>query len=333
MSGGATPAFFRQAGDLLWYWAPVNVGISAYRIAFLPFAGDAPSAISLADAWQTYPGICLFLGAAPSDQARFAVNLAAYCGARPVRFLWIVNPDDAPNRWQGGELAVGADGLVALPGAIQFGSFRLGIGKGCHVALAGDGPRFTVTQPAGGGALFLRDTSSGRTLLSSGTTAGISFAADATAGCLSLPLVLKGGDDPDLAALQVGCCYFVNDSEHPGYVTPLHYQLFKPGTGDVTLYANLDPINPLSAGRTYLGLVPPGAAAGPAFTSTLRTNLGQAATLTPLGTTAQPATLTPLGTTAQSAKLTPLATTAQSAKLVFGVVAGTPEPGEATPST
>jgi len=65
----------------------------------------------------------------------------------------------------------------------------------------------------------------------------------------------------------------------------VHYSRQADGSQDVTLYASLDPVSPLDAGRSYFAFVPPDQAARSSLSlpSCYRTNLGYAVHVTPHG--------------------------------------------------
>lgn len=297
-------ATFSQApGDLLYFLQATFGGeLGGYAIAFLPSTGTGvPSTVTLAETWQTYPGVYLFLGEAPTNQAAFVAALATYLvdPAFPgLRFAWIANPNDPASTWQISRIAAvqatpGGDASTTALSTFTFRNLALFIGTGSTVALTGTQDGFQITPPVGLPSAIYLTAQAGASLLNGIIPPlGLSFATQP--GCITYTLNLdNSGSEPDFDRLDVGCRYFTNDEALPntGRLTSWRFPVFNAARAPnpLPLSVSMDPLNPLVGDRTYFGLLTTGDA--PTLTSYYATTTGYALTLTP--TASQDASLAP----------------------------------------
>jgi hypothetical protein len=279
----ADPTFTRSPGQPI-FLLPLNGTPAGYTIAFLPGTDPASNALTLRATWTTTPGIYLFLGTPIADQTTFAAAVRTYVGARPVRFLWIVNPGDEVGAWQANEIDVDPATSTVQPTAqIAFRSVTLSIGSGCTIALNAVGDALVAT--AADGAVITLLTGFGADSIAAGATMTIPFGA--APGTLQFTI---GVGDGDLGKLDTGCRYFFGDttSPLPGAIASVRYPLFTLGHASVTLYAGLDPVRPLDPRRTVFNFLPTPATPGSALVSGFRTVYGETMTLTPVSSSLWP---------------------------------------------
>jgi hypothetical protein len=271
------PTFTRTTGQPL-FLLPLNGMPAGYGIAFLPAADPAGDALTLTATWSTNPGIYLFLGAAIADQDAFVSAVRTYVGARTVRFLWIVNPADSVSAWQANEIALDPVTRSVLPAAqIGFRNFLLSIGAGCTTALNAAADALVMTAASGATITWLTNFGGGS--IAAGTSVTVSFGA--AAGTLAFTLAVA---QADMEQLDAGCRYFFPDaaSPVPDAITSVPYPVIALGAATITLYASLDPINPIDPARSVFYFLAPSGGSGSALVSGYRTVYGETMTLTPV---------------------------------------------------
>lgn len=278
------------------YVAAGNADPTAAVLYLLPRATPSPPAtIALADTWSGYVGAYLFLDAplAAGAEAAFCTSAWAYLGdprMQGTRFVWFAAAE-ASALLDGTPVAVFqpvAEGPVvtAQPARFAFRNLALTLARGATVVPDAVNGAFVFT-PAASGDIAVVARSGGVTI--DGVTGSLTVPlTGALAGCLQFGLTL---DQQNLADLDIGLRYFhaVNPTDPPRqgedfFLASLRYPIFAAG---LVLYANLDPLAPLNAARSFLafnasdaGQAANGAAA--AVASNYSTSLGYGLSLTPL---------------------------------------------------
>ena len=280
----ADPTFTRSAGQPLF--CLLLTGLPAgYGIAFLPNVNPAGDSLTLNATWTTNPGLYLFLGEAIADQATLVTAVRGYVGTRAVQLLWIANPRDEVASWRASEIDVDpATHTVTPPADIGFRNFTLAMGAGCTVGLNGGSDALVVTAASGATISLL--TGFGSDSLAAGSTVTIPFSGGA-AGTLGFSI---GMTDAQLAQLDPGCRYFFRDgaSPVPGAVASVRFPVTALGTASITLYASLDPVNPINPTRSAFNFLASPSSMGPTLASGFRTVYGETITLTPTTSTVWP---------------------------------------------
>ncbi len=267
----------------------------------LPRGSQAPPAkLSLEESWAQWPGAYLFLVApvAAGTEAAFADAAWAFLADRRLagtRFAWLQVPPP-PGLVSGTTIQVqgsGSSTSLAFAATLPLVSLELGLAAGTAVELdsAAEAFRFSATKPGGIG-------------LSAdwGNAAAGSVTGPATlplngplAGCLQAAIAFATAD---LATIDAGLRFFYaappRSPSTPAtpnfFLDSLRLPLFAAG---LNLYANLDPLAPLTPARSFFAFH--GADAGqpsapePApAASHLRTTLGEPVALKPLTGSAAP---------------------------------------------
>jgi hypothetical protein len=315
------PTFSRVAPRLYVVSTVSEAGLASYWAGYFASAeagfGDTATWDQV---WRDVGGVLLFLGADPGDAAAFADAFGALLPRLSptglLRVGWISNPDDPPSLWQlqrldaqatssGGSLAW----TVARQGLFLLGGYALRVEVGSALTQAdpespGDGlaipaAAFVFTAPGGG-------------FPATGSSVWIPLTGPGL-GCWQADLPVSGGASPDgMARLRVLLRYSTpvprgqlpTDLAAPedGRVEALDMPILGQGDASLTVALRFDPLHPLVADRSHLRFVGPGLPVPPTLSSTLRTTLGYAITLTPVDAPA------PLGPGRLAFARTPLAT-------------------------
>jgi hypothetical protein len=278
------PSFTRpDASDPLFTLAVTGTP-PGYTIAFLPTAATSATTLTLSQTWSATPGIYLFLGSAPADHAVLAAAVIAFTGSRATRFLWIDNPNAATSAWLTSEIDV--TGTITPTAQLLFRNFIVSIGSGSTIALTGGNDGFTIA--AVGDAKISLLTKSGASSLPAGNTASIPFTG-ALAGTVAFAVSIDG--ETSFAQLDACCRYFVDDTDFPvpGMLKALTYPVLDAGALALTLYASVDPVNPLVPSRSFFNFLQTPSSSAAAIPSGFRTVYGQTMSLTPSASPAYPA--------------------------------------------
>jgi hypothetical protein len=291
--------FIQAPGDLLYFLQATFGGeLAGYTIAFLPSQrSSTPTSVTLAETWQTYPGVYLFLGSTPSDQAAFVAALSTYLSdsAYPgLRFAWIANPNDAVASWQisrigANQATPGDNALTTALSPFNFRNLALFIGTGSTVALDNTQDGFLITAPSGPASAIYLTAQAGAAVLDD-ITPPLSLSFATQPGCFTFTLNLdNSGQSPDFDLLDVGCRYFSNNTILPNTdrLTSWRFPVFDAALAPnpLPLTVSMDPLNPLLGDRTYFGLLAADTNSGPTLASYYSTTTGYALTLTPTAPT------------------------------------------------
>ncbi|MEO6326036.1 MAG: hypothetical protein ABIQ65_15530 [Thermoanaerobaculia bacterium] len=273
----AEPTFSRAAGQILFF-LPLTGVPSGYTIAFLPNSNPGTDSLTLSATWTTNPGVYLFLGAPVADQPNFVAQVRNFTAGRGTRLLWIVNPASAMSQWVTNEIDLDTANAVLPTAQLAFRNFILSIGSGSPVALNATDDALTITAAGAAAIDFL--TGFGAGSLATTNTATVSF-LDAAAGTIAFTLPLT---QSDFDQLDAGCRYFFDDPASPvkGMLTSLQYPIITLGSSSISLYAALDPVNPLVPARSSLTFLQSPASSGTALASAFRSVYGETITLTPV---------------------------------------------------
>lgn len=244
--------------------------------------------LTLADSWSKVKGVYLLLNATPADLEAFAAQLVELLNSPSfvnARFLWLANPDAPLQQWTVQALAASQpEGVVDPPADLTFRNYRLGIGQGSGVALAASQDGFSITPPGEfPEAIAFSVIGGARYPLTGGGGAPNLPMTGPTIGCLAFSLTTDQTDF--FAAVDSGVRYFMKDPVLPRFkrVKSLPYPVFAGAPGQ-TLATVLDPSNPLSYERSFLGFPPAGSPIASRFT----TNYGNPLTLAPTFSTFAP---------------------------------------------
>ena len=278
--------FNRVAGTQLYL---ADCTPTAPVVGYFVFSGSPPARISLLDSWQTYSGYYLLLDIAPADPAQFAQTLIQFFsgGTAGRGFLWVANPNDTTQPLNVITLPVGADQTTGAPATFNFRNNILLVGEKCPVTLDTDNNRFVIAQPVGDNNRIILQVDFGNSNLTDaiGPEVYLPLCGDGS-GCLQFQLSLT---EPYLDGdhLDAGLRYYIDDtsSPRPGFLLSQRYPLLGLSGGSVSLTANLDPLDAMSATRTYFSFTEQagGGVASPGqIGSYFRTNIGQQVLLTPL---------------------------------------------------
>ncbi|HSQ41731.1 MAG TPA: hypothetical protein VLM37_05575 [Fibrobacteraceae bacterium] len=291
---------FRQVESTDLYLSDDNGQADAqvFQAAYLAPAGSAlGSNLSVEEAWSNAEGVYLFLPHAPADVDLFIQKVRALVqepGFVHTRFLWIPAPEFTSSPWVQNKLravppTTSGDSLwsVMQTETFNFADYQFVVGAQCSVSGPDEsnGYGFTITPASGVTNISLRSPLA--TYPIHGASVMISL-NDETAGCFKTGFLLSqaNGENSDFTQLQVGCAYFVPDpdDESGSAVRTLFFPVLEqPSQTALTLYAALDPLNPLLSGRTFFSLFD---AAGtvtslPAMSSYFVTATGHDIQLTP----------------------------------------------------
>ena len=256
------------------YWA-------GYRAATPTSLG---ASADLGEVWGDVGGTLLFLGARPADLAAFAAALEqAYPRVQwpTLRMLWIANPLDPQGNWQVGTLLASARGTgpttgwtVARDAELAVGGeYRLEIGRGATLDLRLTDPECAIAVT--GAAEFLGPGNAW--LLSTPALALAGPGVGSWSGGLTLPAGRDGFAD---LGVKVSYAAPAGDGAAGDEVEALDLAVLGQGAAAIPLSLRLDPVNPLVADRSHLGLVPV-TGSGPVLTARFRTSRGYATTLQP----------------------------------------------------
>ncbi len=277
---------FKRRNNELLYFLHSNTGTQD-KVAFLP-QQCKKSSIKFQESWGMR-GIYLFLGEPVEDQVLFRENVDLYIGTHStVRFLWIENPNSAVNKWRANRLSADQSGptswIVSQTSSINFRNYSLVIGGQCTLTPGTSPDKLTITASAPSTICF--ETHAGVYKLFT-EKVDLSFEKDKE-GCLQFFLLLSAAshDNPvsGIDKLDAGCRYFVNDiqfSDH-NFLQSLRYPIFNIENGNVTLYACLDPVNPLSSKRTYFTFIKTSMHPKTELKSYFKTVFGESIMLTPI---------------------------------------------------
>lgn len=280
----ADPTFTRSSGQTL-FSLPLTGLPAGYGIAFLPNTNPSFNSLTLGATWTTNPGIYLFIGDAIADQPTFVTAVRAYVGARAVCFLWIANPREEVANWRASEIDVDPVAHIVTPPAnIGFRNFSLAIGSGCTVGLNSASDALAITAASGATISLL--TGFGSDSLAAGNTATVPFGGN-VAGALGFSICVT---DAQLPQFDPGCRFFFPNaaSPVPGAVASVRFPVMTLGTTSITLYATLDPINPINPARSVFNFLASPSSTGPTLASGFRTVYGETITLTPTTSTLWP---------------------------------------------
>lgn len=280
------------------YLAADNSAAAARTIWYLlpPTAAQTPSSIAFGDAWSTYGGTYLFLEQPlpAGGEAAFATAAWAFLGdprMYGVRFVWC-NPPDASGLLSGTAIPltqpVSGDPEVRVPVVFDFQNVSLVFGAATTVAIDGTNFAFRFSQ-AGAHSIYLTAGWGAVEIDAVGASVTLPFTG-ALAGSLQFTLQLTVQNQTDL---DIGLRYFYAvppDPSHPGapatdfFLGSLRYPVFNEA---LTLYANLDPLAPLTAKRSFLAFNgadagQPGASAPGPLDACYSSTMGDRFTLTPL---------------------------------------------------
>ncbi|NBG92665.1 hypothetical protein [Pseudomonas sp. 9.1(2019)] len=301
----SAPVFEQQAGSRLFALSTRDhAGVAGFWAGYCSAPGSNLSGtLSTTQVWQDMGGTYLFLGTTPSD---WTVFLNGFDALRPnlappaqLRLLWIENPDAPMVQWRLTTLQAAADGASNLIEwrTVRATSFRLG-----HygLELAGLSALTQIADDAGGGIGFMGGGvflgPNGDADLAAGSLT-IPFngaqVASLTARC-TLPAVPAGQEEQTIwSRFAIGLRYAAPPLSIGSNATPqkiatqgatrlLFQRVFDGQTTAISAALAYDPLNPRVGARTHLSLAPTIASGAPKLASFLRTNLGFAATLTPL---------------------------------------------------
>jgi hypothetical protein len=278
------PSFVARAAEhlpLYWMNPAPPPDLPQYQVGFwTPSATQPTVPFTLGDSWTSRTGVYLFLQNTPAEPDAFALKLIdilqqpAFVNAR---FLWIANPDALVADWKVQSLAASQPaGVVDPPGDLVFRNYRLFIGATSTVALNGTSDGFTITPPSGTpDAIWFGLVGGTPFTLTSGAGSNLPFTGDAI-GALSFALETDATNF--FGDIDSGVRYFLKDPFLPwlDLVKSLKYPVFTGAPGQA-LSVILDPANPLSYNRTYLGFPNNGAPLSTHFS----TNYGNALQLVP----------------------------------------------------
>lgn len=275
-----------------------QANVLVYRVAYLAPVGSAlgPS-LSVEEAWSDAEGIYLFLLHAPADTDLFIQRVRAFVlepGFVHARFLWISAPEFTSSPWVQNKLRAvpptnPGDSLwsVVQTETFNFADYQFVVGAGCSICGPDEnnGYGFTIIPTSGVTNISLRSPLATYPIHGASVIIPLN---DDTAGCFTTSFLLSqaDGENSDFRQLQVGCAYFVPDpdDESGSAVRTLFFPVLEqPVQFALTLYAVLDPLNPLLSGRTFFSLFD---AAGtvtslPAMSSYFVTATGHDVQLTP----------------------------------------------------
>ncbi|HJQ02749.1 MAG TPA: hypothetical protein VJ851_14210 [Jatrophihabitans sp.] len=259
-------------------------------VAYTPFDLTRPpgETVTLTDSWQQYPGSYLFAPAdTPLDQP-LAGQLAAFRAGRPLRLVWVTNPQQPAANWQASWLA--SDGSVVTGlASLSLGSVALWIGAGCPIAPDAGGADLVVGQRSGdpGSIYFTTGFGAASVLATSAVT--LPFSAT-QAGCAVTGLTLNNGSAPsDLDRLDVGLRIFATDPavpQLPDRLASWRYPVFQSVQSGVAaqlpVTLSVHPLRPLDPALTYIQLVPAAVQNVPQLKSCYVTTNGYGVQLGPL---------------------------------------------------
>ncbi|MDQ1720833.1 MAG: hypothetical protein QOI26_567, partial [Pseudonocardiales bacterium] len=271
-------------------------------VAYTPFDLTNPpgQTVSLADSWQQHPGSYLFAPAATPLDEPLAAQLTAFRAGRPLRMVWVANPQQPAASWQASWLASDGAVLTGLAG-LNLGSIALWIGAGCAIGPDNGGDDLIVTQSVGDPDSIYLTTGFGASSFVARSSLTLSFST-AQAGCAVTGLTLRNSSAPsDLDRLDVGLRIFATDPATPQLPDRLAswrfpvFQSVQPGVAaQLPVTLSVHPLRPLDPALTYIQLVPAAVNGVPQLTSCYVTTNGCRVQLAPL---------TPESAPAQTAKL------------------------------
>ena len=288
-------ASFARSGSAP-FWTLVN-GPGWATVGYLPFDPDHPpgQTVSLTDSWQHYPGTYLFAPAATVLDDLLAAQLTAFRAGRPLRMVWVTDPQQPVARWQASWLASDGATVTAL-GSLDLGSITLWVGAGCPIGPDGNGDDLVVGQRAGDPGSISWTTGYGvESFVASGPLT-LPFSATG-AGCAVAGLTLDNSSAPsDLDRLDAGLRIFGTDAatpQLPDRLASWRYPVFQSVQSGLAarlpVTLSLHPLRPLDPNLTYLLLVPPGVEDVPQLASCYVTTNGLGVRLAPLTPNGAPA--------------------------------------------
>ncbi|MDT3395912.1 hypothetical protein RKE29_04510 [Streptomyces sp. B1866] len=301
--------YFAQTSDEpLLFTARDDAGTESRRILYLlpKETANPPERYGFDESWQA-PGVyVVFADPLPAGRdQRFAQAAWAYLSdpaAAGTRFLWLA-PFREGALLSGTRIAVrrsGQHALTSRQAVHRLGSVSVVLPARSTVEPGADSASFTFT-PLSGQRVRVTAGWGGTPVGTGGASLSVPLWGT-PAGCLRFALTLT---EADLTALDAGLRYYYADPEGTGGdqaagdgaedagfdLASYRYPVFAfPGSAqvkDITVYAQLNPLAPLDADRSYLAFDPSDAGqTGPApaaLASYYRTTLGHPVTLEPLG--------------------------------------------------
>lgn len=304
--------FDRLDGGQLYQLSSLGeTGLTDYWAGYCPGPTSSLGATATTEAvWQDIGGFYLFLGSIPPNWRSFDAALAELrpnlAPPNQLRCLWIENPSAPPSLWrttglQASALGSGATVRWTVLRSVLFylGAYSMAVNGDSELAYVadGDGGGFRV---AGGGQFTGPEGSysvagSGLSLPFSGKTLG-SFD-----GVFSAAAPANSRDVDLWSALNIGLQYASDappgavpggGSLEPGTIDPdlafqaatriLFMPIFDRQSASLSLALQFDPLNPMTATRTAIGLFPAGTGPSSAFDSYFRTTKGYPVMLQPL---------------------------------------------------
>lgn len=278
----AIPVFQQQQSGNPFYLISYDGVTQPLTGYFIP--GSTSQTISFSEAWNNTNGVFIFLSEAVSNQQAFSKNLLLYLntpGKTNTRFIWIREPNLAANQWAIETLAV-LNGLTDQKSSFSFGSYLFEVAGGCRIELVQTASDcvFSLTKTGQTSCFFETDAGTNRYSLPPGAIL-LDF-KQATTGCLKFGLDLQSNTPgiPDFDKMDIGCRYYIDNEQYPGYLRSLRYPLFEATAVKLSLAVSLHPAHHFNPALSFFSLTKEGAAPS-IWNSFYRTNMGQAIGFTP----------------------------------------------------
>jgi hypothetical protein len=257
---------------------------------------SSPSSIAFADSWSSYSGTYIFLEAAlgSGTEAAFAASAWSFLADPRIpgaRFAWMSWPDTS-EPVTGTAIPI-ASGALSFSVTFAFQNVSLVMSAGVTVAIDTANIAFDFTQ-SGNHSIFLTARSGSVQIDGVGSTLIVPL-QNALAGTLQFPLTLASAD---LDSLDAGLRFFYatpwgSDDTNDGgdiFLSSLRYPVIS--EAQITVYAALDPLAPLTNSRTFFAFNAADAgqtgSTPTAFSSYYNSTLGDSFSLLPLTGSAAP---------------------------------------------